>query len=187
MNEPAESEPYFHKYLRLVPEDTEIAMLLRTQQSEIAEFLSHITSKQSLVVHAPYLWTAREVLNHMSDCERVFGFRLLWIARGEVTPLPSFDDHRFSVMSRAMDNAWDGLAADFDCVRRCTLSLIELLPTEAWDRTGVASGFPVTVEVLANMIYGHVAHHFAILKTRFAGSWNTPGILGDCASAGHSE
>ena len=41
------------------------------------------------------------------------------------------------------------------------------LPEDAWSRTGIASGNPVSVRALAYIIAGHVAHHIAILEERY--------------------
>ena len=40
---------------------------------------------------APGKWSLLQVLSHVSDTERVFGFRMLWFARGEASELPGFD------------------------------------------------------------------------------------------------
>ncbi|MBU6367323.1 MAG: DinB family protein, partial [Gemmatimonadetes bacterium] len=40
---------------------------------------------------APGKWTVGETMQHVIDTERVFTFRLLWIARGAPDPLPGFD------------------------------------------------------------------------------------------------
>jgi hypothetical protein len=47
------------------------------------------------------------------------------------------------------------------------LTFFRNLPEEAWGRSGVASGNPVTVRGLAYIIAGHVAHHIAILQERY--------------------
>jgi hypothetical protein len=41
------------------------------------------------------------------------------------------------------------------------------LPAEAWARKGIASDHPFTVRALAYIIAGHLAHHRAILETRY--------------------
>jgi hypothetical protein len=47
------------------------------------------------------------------------------------------------------------------------LALFRNLPTEAWKRSGVAGGNSVTVNALAYIIAGHVAHHVTILQQRY--------------------
>jgi hypothetical protein len=41
---------------------------------------------------------------------------------------------------------------------------------EAWRRTGIASGNPVSVRALAAIMIGHVRHHEAILRERYLAS-----------------
>src|SRR5690606_3321430 len=42
-------------------------------------------------------WSVKEVLGHLSDVERVFGYRLLRAARADLTPLPGFDENAWAV------------------------------------------------------------------------------------------
>ena len=112
-------------------------------------------------------WSIRELLNHVSDTERVFVYRALWFARGFDTPLPGFDQNVAVPTAAAEQFSWASHVEDFRAVRAATLTFFRNLPEEAWGRSGVASGNPVTVRALAYIIAGHVAHHIAILQERY--------------------
>ena len=45
-------------------------------------------------------WSVKEVLGHISDAERVFGYRLLRIARADTTPLAGFDENAWAASRR---------------------------------------------------------------------------------------
>jgi len=59
------------------------------------------------------------------------------------------------------------LAAEFDYVRRATLSLLRHLDDEAWLRRGTANDAEVSVRALAHILAGHEAHHINVLRERY--------------------
>ena len=85
------AEPFFKKYTDLVEDDSDLTSMMRDQAIEIGRWLRTISESDSMQIHAPHTWTLKEVVNHLSDCERVFSYRALWIARGGTMPLLSFD------------------------------------------------------------------------------------------------
>ncbi len=145
----------------------DICQVLRAQLPETLALLNAITADQSLYRYAPGKWSIRQVLGHINDTERVFGFRALWFARGFEGPLPSFDQEVAVPTQGADERSWSSHVQEFQAVRAATLSLFENLPADAWARRGVASGNPVTVRALAFIAAGHVIHHATILRTRY--------------------
>ena len=159
-------EPYFKKYLAYVDPSIRPIDALEAQASRFLSWCRKVDDSQTLVLHGPYTWTFRQVLNHITDSERVFAFRMLWFARGSQVPLPGFDEHEFSSNALANHLDWQALIDEFRTVREATLSLLSNLPPEAWPRGGTAAGHEVDLSLLFGMIYGHVEHHFKILQTR---------------------
>ena len=85
-----EAAAYYFNYIDRVTGDDPVGFLA-TQLDTAMPFLSGISEERSLHRYAPEKWSIRQVLNHVSDAERVFVYRALWFARGFDTPLPSFD------------------------------------------------------------------------------------------------
>ncbi len=129
--------------------------------------LRTISEKTSLHRYAPGKWSVRELLSHVTDTERVFVHRALWFARGFDSPMPSFEQEIAVAGARADTVSWARHVEEFRAVRLATVPLFRNLPAEAWAKTGVASGNPVTVRALAWITAGHAAHHAAILKERY--------------------
>ena len=161
------TEPVFKKYTDLIDGNVDLTDMMRDQGTEIGSWLAKISEPESMLVHAPYTWTLKEVVNHLSDCERVFSFRALWIARGGTMPLVSFDENEFSLRSRANDFSIEALATEFRAVRQSTVTLFENLPESSWHSVGQVMGFDVTVHKQATILLGHVSHHWRILQQRF--------------------
>lgn len=156
----------FHAgYIGLVQE-ADIVAEMDEQLGELLTTLGPVSEAAASVLHPPYTWTFREVLGHITDAERIFGYRALCFIRGDQTPLPAFDENQY-----ARDANYDAVAlADwlscFELVRRSNLWLFRHLPDDAWMRAGVAFGNATTVRAQAYIIVGHVRHHLNILKKR---------------------
>lgn len=164
--EPSEAAPYYFNYIDRISSD-DIVGVIETQLKDALGSLRDISEEKSLHRYAPDKWTMREVLNHVSDVERIFQHRALWFARGFTDPLPSFDEKTAAAAAGANQISWARHVGEFENVRRGTLDLLRNLPAEAWTRSGIASEKPFTVRALAYIIAGHLAHHMAILKERY--------------------
>jgi hypothetical protein len=161
-----EAASYYFRYIDLARTD-DIVSFLDEQLKETMPFLQNISEAQSTHRYAPDKWSIRELLNHVSDGERIFLFRALWFARGFTDALPSFEQETAVAGAKANDTAWADLVDEFRNVRLASLSFFRTLPDEAWSRSGVASDSPVSVNAIAYIIGGHVTHHVNVLKERY--------------------
>lgn len=167
MQRPATTEyaPFYATYVNLVTEDDTVAALA-TQLDEVTALLQPVSEAEGNVAHSPYTWTVKEVVGHMTDGERVFGYRALRFGRNDPTPLPGFEENGFASAAEFNRIPLADLVAEFAAVRRANLYLLRHMPAAAEGRGGVASDNFVTVRALAAMMLGHVRHHTNILKKR---------------------
>jgi DinB superfamily len=163
---PDEAAAFYFAYIDRIPQD-DVVGVMEKQLADASVLFAAISEEKSLHRYAPEKWSIRQVVNHMSDTERAFAFRALWFGRGFADPLSSFDQNISVNGAKADDYSWARHVAEFGDVRRATLALFRNLPAEAWKRSGVASGNLVTVNALAYIIAGHVAHHLALLRERY--------------------
>ena len=161
-----EAAPYYFTYIDQVSGD-DICSVLERQLADVLPLFTGISAEKSLHRYAPDKWTVRQVLNHLSDCERMFTFRAFWFARGFDSPLPSFDQNVAIAGAQADAVPWDEHIEEFHRVRLATLWFFRNLPADAWPRHGIASDNPFTVRALAYIAAGHVAHHVKILRERY--------------------
>jgi uncharacterized damage-inducible protein DinB len=168
MRRPERSEfaAYYSTYVDKVP-DGDIRQILESQSVQVPTLLAAIPQSQTDHRYAAGKWSIREVLAHLNDCERLFVFRAFWFARGFAGPLPSFDQNVAMTGAAAEQRVWADHIEEFRAVRAATLTLFRNLPSEAWDRSGVASDNPVTVRALAYITAGHVVHHLVLLNERY--------------------
>ncbi len=162
---PTDFGPFYQGYISLVPED-DILPAMAAQLDETLALLRGISDAESMVRHAPYTWSTKEVVGHLIDGERIFTYRALRFAREDMTPLPSFEENAYA-KSGAFDRLpLTTLVEEIEAVRRASLCLFRNLPAESWARRGVASNAEVTVNAIAYIVVGHVRHHGAILRKR---------------------
>lgn len=165
---PASDEyaPYYATYIQALGEAPALEMLER-QEAEMRALLANLSAEQAGFRYAEGKWSIREVVGHMADAERVFGYRILRFARADATPLAGFEENSYIAASGY--DAWP--LADvldlFGAQRRANLLLIRHLDEVALMRSGEASGFPVSVRALVAILAGHVAHHLRILRERY--------------------
>jgi hypothetical protein len=164
--ETAEASPFHFGYInQVVGED--ILSILEAQRAEADELFATFDESTSLYRYAPDKWSVREMLNHITDTERIFTFRALWFARGIDGALLSFDQDTAAAGAEADTIPFAAHLEEFRRVRLATLSLFANLPPAAWSRAGVASDHRVTVRALAFMVAGHLEHHLKITRALY--------------------
>jgi DinB superfamily len=161
----SELTKFYERYTQLVPE-TDLLPVLRDQWRDATELLRSIPEAESRRPHGPYTWTLRQVAGHLSDAERVFGYRALRFSRGDEAPLPGFDEHQYVDAGRYDEWPLADLADHFSALRQANLVLATHFPADAWTRSGVASDVRWTVDDLVRSLVGHVRHHEAIIRRR---------------------
>jgi hypothetical protein len=161
-----EYAPFYAGYVARVTED-DILGVLAAQKDEIGRLTRTLPEAKQSYRYAEGKWTIGEVLSHLIDGERVFGYRAFCFSRGEQAPLPSFDENQYVSGSRAGDVPLAALGAEFAAVRESNLAFLRRLGDDAWARTGTASGKPVSVRALAWIMAGHPRHHLAVLRERY--------------------
>ena len=160
MQRPDKSEhhEYYSKYIDQVP-DGDILHILRSGIEETAALFKGRPPSIAGYRYAPDKWSVADVIAHLSDCERTFGFRAFWFARKGAGELPSLDQDPFAAEAHASARSLESLMAEWRAVRASNLALFEAIDDDASMRTGVASGNRITVRALAWIIAGHEIHH----------------------------
>jgi len=167
--DPSEYAAYYGSYIALVPED-DVVTSMESQLAETLEFLRHVPEADANVCHAPYTWSIKDVVGHLIDSERVFGYRALRFARGDTAPLPGFDENAYALVAESNRRTLGDMIAEFESLRRSHLWLFRGLSDAAWHRKGTANGAEVSVRALAYILVGHVRHHCGIIRKRLVDS-----------------
>jgi uncharacterized damage-inducible protein DinB len=157
---------FYAGYVAMVPDGDLVATLERTGQ-DLVQLLKSIPEPKGDFAYGPGKWTVKEVVLHICDAERVFAYRAMRIARGDTTPLPSFDEQAWVPMSGATTRTLASLIEEFQAVRAASLALFRNLPAEAATRRGTASDREISVRAIAWIVAGHPLHHLKIIRERY--------------------
>ncbi len=163
---PNESSTYYHSYIDTVSSTDLIVELKKTKTNFQTEFFK-LDDAIANYQYAPDKWTVKELLLHLIDCERIFAYRALCIARGEQQGLPGFEENDYAKNCKAEKRTLQGILEEFLAVRASTIVLFENLDKQDLLRIGKANGNEISVRAIGFIIVGHQNHHFKILEERY--------------------
>lgn len=158
--------PYFYKYIQLV-ENGDLCSVLKAQVAGSKQFFYSISEEKSYYQYAEGKWSIKEVLQHITDSERVFAYRALAFARKDANILPSMDENTYAANSNANNRKWEELISEFESVRDATIQLYDSFSNEQLDSTGRASNYEMNARALGYTIAGHAAHHINLIRDRY--------------------
>jgi hypothetical protein len=161
-----EYDDYYHRYISLVP-DGDIALTLAQSFPQTRELLEEVPLSRETWAYEHGKWNFREVVGHLTDMERVFAGRALWIARDPATALPGLEQNVWAPNSNARHRLLRELLYEWASVRAASLTLVQSFDAETMLRVGVASGMKFSVRSLVWMIAGHELHHRKLLRERY--------------------
>jgi uncharacterized damage-inducible protein DinB len=164
--ESGECAPYYERYISLVP-GSDILSTLESQRRQTLLLLSGRDESDGNFRYSPGKWSAKEVLGHVCDAERIFAYRALRIARADRTPIEGFEQDGYVASSPFSTRPLAELIEDYIAVRRATLTLLRNLDESAWLRRGIASQNEVSVRAIAYLIAGHELHHRRVLEEKY--------------------
>ena len=113
-------------------------------------------------------WSVRQVLGHMVDTERLFGYRMLCIGRGDTQGLPGLRGGRLCRPRAGHDRMPPrrparGVRARPACERAAARGFDD----PAWARVGTANGNSIVARACPYIMVGHVRHHLAVLADKY--------------------
>ncbi len=166
--QPLESEyaPDYQGYIGQVTEQ-EILPVLRSQLDALDVLLGRVTPERETYRYADGKWSIREIVGHLIDAERVFGYRAFAIARGDRNNMPGFDQNEYILTSPYNRIDLEDLLSEFRLARLSNIAMLRTLDDESWMRIGTANDNQVSVRALAFIMAGHVRHHMEVLREKY--------------------
>ena len=161
-----EYNEFYETYVSLVPE-AEINSVFQKQLNQVNEIFQTISEEKSNFAYAEGKWTVKELVGHLIDGERMFGYRALRISRGDKTPIEGFEQNIYTENAPFNKYKFADLCREFELVRLSNISLFNHLKDNDWEKMGTASGNPVSVRAIIYIMTGHVRHHVNILRERY--------------------
>lgn len=157
---------YYDTYIGKV-EDIDLNDALDQSLAELESLDFETLQRLGDQVYAPGKWTVRDIIQHLTDGERVFAYRALRFARNDKTALPGFDENLFAENTGANNLPLEQVLEELRLVRLSTIALFRSFDEVALRRTGTMSGTELPVLAVGFIIVGHQKHHFGILRERY--------------------
>ena len=159
----------FQRYVDRALDEDDVLDALERQVDEVHKAFEPFSPAKEAYRYAPEKWTVREVLGHVLDSERVFGYRVLALARNETQKLPGFDEEVYAAVAPHHSVPLASLVEQFALVRRSHALMLREFDDAAWAREGIANQHRITVRALPFIMVGHTRHHLAVLAEKYAG------------------
>jgi uncharacterized damage-inducible protein DinB len=157
---------YFSFYIEQVDYQNVIEALTVNKDRVINLFKS-LSEEQKNFRYEVGKWSPHEILGHLTDTERIFGYRALCIARGEKQSLPGFDENEYADGAKFSEISFESLLDQYRLVREGSLALFLSFTDEVASQIGTANGNAVSAKALIWMIAGHEIHHLRVLKEKY--------------------
>jgi hypothetical protein len=164
---PEEYAPFYANYVRQVPADFGPAMALEHSGRQLTDLLRGLDPADHDYAYAPGKWTVRQALQHISDTERIFAYRILRLGRHDPTPLAGFDQDKFAERARVDQRPFAEMIREFVGLRQGTVDLVRSLTENDLCFRGSASGADITTRAMAYITAGHVYHHCAVYRANY--------------------
>jgi hypothetical protein len=164
--QPEEFPAFYHRYVEQA-EGRDMLEAMTIASVKLHTLLMDAPAELGDHRYAPGKWTVKDVLQHVIDGERIFGYRALRFARGDQQELPGYDEDAYAPAAHAERRTLAELLREHDVVREASLLLFRSFSPEMLQRGGIANGRPNTVRAIGWTIPGHAEHHTRILAERY--------------------
>tara|TARA_R100001198_G_scaffold32884_1_gene17555 strand:+ start:978 stop:1493 length:516 start_codon:yes stop_codon:yes gene_type:complete len=162
----SEHNSYYRQYIDLV-EDIPLLSALELSKSRTQSFFQNIPKQKLEYRYAENKWTPKDILQHIIDTERVFGYRALYFSRDQSADLRGFDENQFAANTHANTRTIDDLLNEYLVVRNATVSLFKSFDDNQLKSIGMANNSKMSVRAAGFIICGHEMHHCNIINERY--------------------
>ncbi|UYQ93953.1 DinB family protein [Chitinophaga horti] len=163
---PTDFNPFYGTYVHLVPQHEALEAIV-TNTSQVVRFFQSIPVDKQHYAYAPGKWTIKQVLQHITDAERIFAYRALRFVRADETPLPGWEENDYAAHARVDHLHWNDMIDEFLHVRKASEHLYKHLNEAELARSGTANNSFITVNALGFVIPGHALHHMKVIEERY--------------------
>ena len=157
---------YYDRYINLVA-DVELVPAFDSSILQLKGLDRNILASLDGRTYAPGKWTVKEIIQHVTDVERIMGYRVLLFARRDETIPQGFDQNLFVANARANARTIDALIDELITVRRATRSLYDSFDERALRSLGISWEYEISVLAMGFMIIGHQVHHLNVIEERY--------------------
>ncbi|WP_109438045.1 DinB family protein [Aquimarina sp. AU119] len=158
---------YAEMYMDHIKKDGNLLTQLYDNFNAIKKFVASLSEKELNYKYAENKWSIKEVLVHIIDDERIYGYRALTFARNDKTSLPGFEEKDYTRYADTYTRTIKNIMQEYEAVRMSTITLFNGFSDDALLRIGTANNNKTSVRALGYHIARHELHHINIIKERY--------------------
>lgn len=164
---PSEYATYYASFISKLSEEYTLIEELEISLHRFIKFVQNIPMDKFDYRYAEEKWTIKDIIQHLIDCERVFSYRALRIARNDKTELPGFEEDDYAIQANANKRSIMELLTELSAVRHSTIYLFKTFTEKQLLQIGVASNNAISVRAIGFVIIGHQNHHQQVFEERY--------------------
>lgn len=157
---------YFDRYIDLA-DDVPVLEALATSLYEIDHLKIADWKAMGDQVYAPGKWTAKDIIQHMIDTERIFAYRALSFARQEPQRMLSYDEDWYGNHTNANQRSIPDLVDEWRAVRLSSIALFRSFTPEMMLYNGKAFSGTYSPLAIGFILAGHQRWHFRVFKEKY--------------------
>ena len=158
---------FYEAYINLAPTDKDLEDVFLESGILCWKHNSVALEKLSDKTYAPGKWTIPQLIAHINDCERVFGFRILAALRGDDGVYPGFDEDIYAGNNLAKNRSVISLIDELETIRNSNFTLLRYASEDELNNRMNANGKSLSALEMAYITMGHSLHHFNVVKERY--------------------
>jgi DinB superfamily len=157
---------YYDRYINLAP-DVELSQAFDDSLRQLDENRS-LLARLDDKTYSPGKWSVKDIIQHLSDAERILCYRALMFARRSEEPLAGFDQELFAANANANRRSVYDLLDELVSVRRASKALFDSFDDDMLQAKGMSWEYEISVVALGFGIVGHQIHHFNVIRERYS-------------------
>ena len=157
---------YFKSFIDNL-KDPDLITALERSKNETIQLMKQVPKAKEVYAYADGKWNAKQLFQHLVDCERVFSFRVLSIGRLDPLNLPAFDEDLYVRNDFTHTMNLTDICKDYEIARDSFTSLIKSLNPKVLDNFGLANNISISPRIIAWFNVGHNDHHNRIFRERY--------------------
>lgn len=158
---------YWDRYINQVP-DVELSQAFDDSIRQIDQLDRTMLTRIGDKSYSPGKWTVKDIVQHITDVERVMCYRALLFARQNGATAQPFEQDTFAETANANGRTIDDLLDELKIVRRATIALYDTFNDDMLRAGGISWEHEISVLHLGFVIIGHQVHHFNVIAERYA-------------------
>jgi len=158
---------YAEMYMKLVIKDGTLIEQLKSSLEKTKILINSLSNEELDYRYKKNKWSIKEVLVHVIDDERIYGYRALSFARNDKTNLPGFEQDDYNSNSDTSERTIENIMEEYEALRLSTMALFNGFSDKALKRLGVANGNQASVRALGYHILGHDLHHIKVIENLY--------------------